>query len=320
MKSKTSVGRKRADALRMLAGCLVMGLGVWSGGECTSSNQTVQQQPPGRPGAKDEKRGSVEKYHIVVARPSGRMHRQAAEALKTDIGKAKGVVVIDGKNVNAEIDPLKLSVVHDEDRQQSTIYYGVYSGWQVLDAAGRSKLEFEPTAYSDLQLIKQLKIRDPATGVLQPLCPDAFREKISEPDPPCDPAWLIQNAPPGVAYSLQIGFYHSSPLRKQAAIEAVQKLRAEGVPAYLYHGVERSLVMVGEFGPQAVVEVGGGQKPKLSKEVQSFISRHGDAYKYNLDNGQIWYRNITDPLTGKTNRVAQLSFLVRVPRQGEDLK
>jgi hypothetical protein len=76
--------------------------------------------------------------------------------------------------------------------------------------------------------------------------------ELTAPDPEAPPQWDLANAPAGMVWSLQIAAYEGSPQRKKYAVDAVREARAQGVPAYYYHGPSISSVCVGAWPRQAV--------------------------------------------------------------------
>lgn len=256
------------------------------------------------------------RYRIVVTRITGPNRIQAAENLLRDIPRIRTSAMPEDANtmrrVEVRVDPSKLSLVHEEEA--SYIHYGEYDGWLAMEG-GRERLVFAPATTRDLHMIQGLELVDQRGGRGQTVYHYPFQparlEPIQEADPAIDPAWLLVNAPPGVVYSLQIGFY-TGPQRKQYAVDAVKKLRADGVKAFVFHGPSRSIVTVGEFGSTAVVRSRPDAPVSLSAEVLEFIRAGGDAYRYNLRNGTIWKRVLTDEATGRPREAIQHSFLVAV--------
>ncbi len=71
--------------------------------------------------------------------------------------------------------------------------------------------------------------------------------------------WNLVNAPPNAtanevspAWSVQVMAFRDTPLRKQAAVEAVKDFRSKGVEAYYYHGASVSSVCIGAWPAEAV--------------------------------------------------------------------
>jgi hypothetical protein len=75
---------------------------------------------------------------------------------------------------------------------------------------------------------------------------------IAGSDPVAPPEWDLTNAKG--YFSLQVAAYMDSPLRKQAAVDAVKDARARGIEAYYYHGKSASLVCIGAWDREAVRE------------------------------------------------------------------
>ncbi len=136
---------------------------------------------------------------------------------------------------------------------------------------------------------------DPATGRL--LIPEQLRadlraiqlggflgaEAIASPDTDVgNPAWRIENAKG--TYSLLVATFENTADfydRKAAAAEYTRELRQRGYEAYYHHGSVVSEVMVGTFGPEALLEQQsqsvqrepGAQTPKYAVE-RTLISNY----------------------------------------------
>lgn len=106
-------------------------------------------------------------------------------------------------------------------------------------------------------------------------------------------------------YTLQIAVYESPNAREaeRAAEQAAAQLRAEGEPAFYYHGPSRSMVTLGAFtGDEAGLETG------LPGPILAELRRR---HPYNLFNG----RQLLQRVPGQSQRVPQPSFLVEIPRE-----
>ena len=123
-------------------------------------------------------------------------------------------------------------VIHGDN--ESTLYYGFYKSLDKSAKATREKID----AMTD------------ATGN-RPFR-NAVIVELTAPDPDAPPQWDLANAPPGMVWSVQIAAYEGSPQRKKVAVEAVREARAQGVPAYYYHGPSVSSVCVGAWPSSSV--------------------------------------------------------------------
>jgi hypothetical protein len=123
-------------------------------------------------------------------------------------------------------------VVHADT--ESTLYYGFYKSIDKNVKAAREKID---------------AMTDTAGG--RPFN-NAMVVELTAPDPDAPPQWDLANAPAGMAWSVQIAAYEGSPQRKKYAVDAVREARAQGVPAYYYHGPSISSVCVGAWPKQAV--------------------------------------------------------------------
>jgi hypothetical protein len=123
-------------------------------------------------------------------------------------------------------------VIHGEN--DSALYYGFYKTVDKNAKAAREKID----AMTD------------ASGQ-QPFR-NAIIVELTAPDPEAPPQWDLANAPAGMVWSVQIAAYEGSPQRKRYAVDAVREARAQGVPAYYFHGPSISSVCVGAWPRQAV--------------------------------------------------------------------
>jgi hypothetical protein len=207
------------------------------------------------------------------------------------------------------IDARKARASNDEG--VSRIWYGSY--YRKVDAQTQRE-SFGPQAQQDLQLIRSL-----ATGSAYPFAAARF-VPVPTPDPG-KPEWDVRRCPG--AYTLHIGVFYDTPTftqHKQAAVEWVEQLRAEGHEAWYFHGVGRSSVMVGSFSPQDVTrdskppgQVGVQTPAHYSERVQ--LLRKQEQFKYNLENGHKVKRRIAT-LDGP-REVYQESFMIPVPKAGQ---
>ena len=114
---------------------------------------------------------------------------------------------------------------------------------------------------------------------------------------------------------MQVGVtYNTERLHnyKQAAVEWVKALRADGNEAYYYHNPNkaRSSICVGTFGDDALVDSGDG-RTRYSDAVRA-LRDQGD-FKYNLENGHKIYKRARNSDTGEIERLPNWSFLVKTP-------
>lgn len=117
---------------------------------------------------------------------------------------------------------------------ESTLYYGFYKSLDKNIKATRAKID----AMTDASNGRPFK--------------NALIVELTAPDPAAPPQWSLTNAPAGMVWSLQIAAYDGSPERKKYAVNAVKDARAQGVPAYFFHGPSISSVCIGAWPAQAV--------------------------------------------------------------------
>ena len=218
----------------------------------------------------------------------------------------------------ADFDARKVSVRHEKDR--SCVYYGEYALGYVqaqTDSEEHSKgdvyIELNDAIKHDLRLVRQLSI-----GEQFP-----FFSARAIPKPTDDvgpPEWDLCNAKG--AYTLHVGVTYNTPTMhtyKQAAVEWVKALRADGYEAYYYHSPDepRSSICVGSFGDDALIqwqETVDDQKMTRSRysDAVEALRAKGD-FAFNLENGAKVFRTARNPKTGETARMPNKSFLVRIP-------
>lgn len=131
-------------------------------------------------------------------------------------------------------------VVHGQD--ESTLYYGYYRAIERdVDAkeAARARADRE-------------KIDGMIDGSGGRPFGNAVLVELATADPEAPPQWDLRRAPPGGYWSLQIAAYEGHPDRKKYAVDAVKEFRANGVPAFYYHGPTTSSVCIGTWPKQAV--------------------------------------------------------------------
>ena len=129
-----------------------------------------------------------------------------------------------------------------------------------------------------------------------------------KPDPGATPQFHLSRARTEFGnqsrYTLQVAVYESpNPAEaRRAAEQAAAQLRAEGLPAFYYHGPSRSMVTLGAF-TAAEAGLDTGLPSPLLADLQR---RH----PYNLFNG----RQLLQRVPGQRQQVPQPSFLVEIPK------
>jgi hypothetical protein len=253
-------------------------------------------------------------WTILCAEVSGEGHVARARQLKENLVQNSGM--------------RDWHLLHKDD--VSVLYYGYYKSYN------------DPRSKADRERIDQMADangrRPFRLALITPL--DAA-------DPAGPPEWNLRNAKG--YWSLQIAAYKDSPERKQYALDAVKAAREQGIEAYYYHGESMSLVCVGAWPREAVqtadenVRAGDGGQPKVvlpplppdapaTPEIRETSGRrlHVEAgrntvvdptLKAAMDqfpdmatNGATMLTTRRDPRTGQVNRVADMSFPVRIPR------
>lgn len=155
----------------------------------------------------------------------------------------------------------------------------------------------DPGSYEAVNALRQVHLLETAEGQR---FPRAELVMLSTPD---DERSLMDLSQHVGMLSLQVGVYDEQMDEDymEAAELAAAELRAQGYPAYFYHGANLSMVTVGLFDQQRAFTQRGEQtvySPQV-REVQ-------EAFPYNLLNG----RTVIENRNG--HRVEQPSFLVRV--------
>jgi hypothetical protein len=149
----------------------------------------------------------------------------------------------------------KWYIVHAEDK--STIYYGFYRDIDRQSKEGQA-------AQHDRDYLSSLKTAEGDS----PLSLIHF-EPVVNVDPPAPAEWDLAKIglSPQHYWTLQIAAYtadgraeHPGDVgdRKSAAVESVKALRAEGIPAYFYHGLTISSVCIGTWPESAIKKQSGG--------------------------------------------------------------
>lgn len=208
-----------------------------------------------------------------------------------------------------ELDSRKARLVHEDG--VSRIYYGSY--YRKIDTE-RGRDSFGPEVHDNLQFIRSLACGDSFPFAGARLVP------VPTPDPG-RPEWHVSRCPG--TYTLHVGvFYGTSTFAeyKQAAVQWVEQLRAEGLEAWYHHGEGRSSVMIGSFGPQDVIREQVGPKSvsqntrvRFSERVEAL--RNQQEFRFNLENGCKVKRIVNTPEGPKP--IYQESFLIPVPQSGQ---
>lgn len=229
-------------------------------------------------------------WSILCLELKGEYRRSHIEAV------AKTLRATDG------IAPKQVIVSHDADGF-SRLYHGQYIRSKNTKTGKRA---IPKKMASDLRLIKEL-----AAGPGQHLFIGATMVPSPRPDVG-NPDWALTGT--GATYSLQVAVFEPVDDAwefKQAAADHCALLRERGFEAYHHHSRASSLVTVGSFGPEAVIDRPRGL-PRYSREVLSLQTRD-NLLRFNLLNGEV-YRARND--AGEMVRVQ--SRLVRVPKPGEE--
>jgi hypothetical protein len=182
------------------------------------ASTAAPQVPPGAPAAP---KGA--QYTIFCGRVQGDAHVERANRIKTDLITKTAL--------------RDFYVVHEDG--QSLLYYGYYRTFN--DPADKKETS---RAQADLKRLKTMEMDG------NRLFAGAVFVDLEAPDPQAPPEWNLVNA--RGTWSLQIAAYKDSPLRKEAAVEAVREARKQGIEAYYYHGETVSSVCVGAWPEQAV--------------------------------------------------------------------
>jgi len=198
------------------------------------------------------------------------------------------------------------------DREGARIYYGDYR--RRVKASTRER-SIPRRMRADLRLLKELADSEGTRFFLH-------ARTVPAPNPDVGPAdWDLRRA--AGSYTLQVAVYFNDAElhnRKLAAVEKARQLRGQGLEAYYYHGQTRSIVTVGTFGEEAVVDREGRVRHvERGGERQQVVHRYSDEVEalqrraecmYNLTNDGIWYN-----LDSNGRRVPVRSMLVRIPRE-----
>ena len=142
-------------------------------------------------------------------------------------------------------------VVHGEN--ESSLFHGFY---QTIERNERDPALAKAAARAQAERDAMKNWQDEAGN--RPFA-TIFFAPITAPDPVAPAEWNLVNAPEDMYWSLQIGAYQGDPRRKQFAVDAVREARAQGIPAFYYHGTTISSVCVGVWPRKAVKEQEEGE-------------------------------------------------------------
>ena len=193
------------------------------------ASAAAPQVPPGAPPAP---KGA--QYTIFCGRLQGDAHVERSNKIKNDLIAKTGL--------------RDFYVVHEDG--QSLLYFGYYRTFS--DAADRKETS---RAQTDLKRLKTMEMDG------NRIFAGAVFVDLEAPDPQAPPEWNLVNAKG--TWSLQIAAYKDSPLRKEAAVEAVREARKQGIEAYYYHGESVSSVCVGAW-PEPAVRVHDAASSKVN--------------------------------------------------------
>lgn len=218
-----------------------------------------------------------------------------------------------------EIDKELVSVQHSDEN--SRVLYGNYPLEYVYSdkkREGAPVIELDDKIRGGVDFIRKL-----AVGDAHPFLQARPIEKPQEMQGLA--AWDLHNATG--TYSLHIGVTYGTPNLdnyKEAAMEWVKVLREMGHEAYYYFDPDdaRVSICVGTFGPDAVKEIydeNKGTREQVYTAAVNALRAKDESFQYNLENGHIVYRRVMDEKTRRTERIPNLSFLVKIPKKGEKL-
>lgn len=194
-------------------------------------------------------------------------------------------------------------VSHDEDGT-SRLYHGRY----LRRMEGKTRKRSIPKRMaSDLKLIKEL-----GAGPGQYLFIGATMVPYPIPDVG-NPDWALASVDAAATYSLQVAVFEPTDEMwdfKCTAARYCEMLRDRGFEAYYHHSRASSVVTVGLFGEEAVINQPQGL-PRYSHAVRA-LQRQDELMRYNRLNGAA-YRARDD--AGQMSLVP--SRLVHIPRSEE---
>lgn len=194
-----------------------------------------------------------------------------------------------------------------EEGSTARLYYGSYA-WPEAKKGGRTPM---PAALrNDLAMLKQLG--DPAGGryFLRAMPVRLPTANVGNPD------WALTNA--NGLYTLQVGVFEPAgdfTEYKEAAAEFCKLLREQGHEAYYHHTDAASMVTVGSFGREALIQpadrkaAGPGAVAVPVYHPNIIAMQQNELLKHNLLNGGIQYVRKPDG-----TRVPVMSRLVEIPK------
>jgi hypothetical protein len=171
--------------------------------------------------------------------------------------------------------------------EKIVVIYGEYSG---ID---------DSRAQRDMKFIKSLAVPDQGCPFL-----DAHLEPMPQPDPPMPSSWDLTKS--SGYWTLKIAQFDGAG-RKQAALETVQQLREQQVPAYVYHGPVKSWVTIGSYPETAV-----GRSDM--KALDSELKRWKQTYPYLLVNSE--YAKFKSS-HGAKKEIRLPSQIIKIPHGGQ---
>jgi hypothetical protein len=193
-----------------------------------------------------------------------------------------------------------------EEAGAARLYYGNYV-WPEAKKGGRTPMP--APLRNDLAMLKQLG--DPAGGryFLRAMPVRMPTANVGNPD------WALTNAK-GL-YTLQVGVFEPAgdfTEYKEAAAEFCKLLREQGHEAYYHHTDAASMVTVGSFGREAIIQPAGhkvagpGAVAVPVYHPNIIAMQQKELLKHNLLNGGIQYVRKPDG-----SRVPIMSRLVEIP-------
>jgi hypothetical protein len=134
-------------------------------------------------------------------------------------------------------------VIHTE--KDSTIFYGYYRDLDIPVEKHRADSDRARLAHlTDVRGNSVIR-----GNILVP---------VPTPDPTAPADWNLLNTPQDAYWTIEIATFAGDAMRKEAAVQAVRELRAQGETAYYYHGPTASSVCIGAWKRSAVAEQGTG--------------------------------------------------------------
>lgn len=300
----------------------------------TAANQPVAKAAPA-PMPKDALTPPADaRYTLLIMELQGPDHVTRAQSLRDQLKETTH--------------DNKWYIVHTTDK--STVYYGFYKD---VDRASRDG----QAAQRDRDFLAGLKT---ATGD-SPLETIHF-VPVATSDPIAPTEWDLAKVgqSPEHYWSLQVASYtedgraeHPGDVadRKTAAVESVKALRAQGIPAYYFHGPTISSVCIGIWPESAIKKQSGGDAAgnaasispnddiyvtsSLPENVKAIHTKDGKNVKilmprvdvldptlldtmkkfpYNSQNGYDHEHTYTDPQTHKQSVYRDPSLLVQLPQ------